>query len=84
MIARRPLGTGPAAPARDVAAVIEASRYVRHGTTMMGGAFTACRCPKEPCGGVAPNAQTPDCPEHGHGRAPAQRWHWASECPGRH
>lgn len=65
---------------RDVEAVIRASNYVRHGTTFLGGSFTACLCPKEPCGGVACGSEREGCPEHR--RNPAQLWHWAAECPG--
>ena len=64
---------------RDVQAIIEASNYVRHGTTMLGGSFATCTCPKAPCGGVTESAESNDCPEHR--RNPAQLWHWAAECP---
>lgn len=64
---------------RDVQAVIEASRYVRHGTTLLGGSFATCTCPKARCGGVAAGTERADCPEHQ--RAPVQRWHWDAECP---
>jgi hypothetical protein len=64
---------------RDVQAIIEASGYLRHGTTMLGGSFTTCTCPKTPCGGVADDAEHDDCPEHR--KNPAQIWHWAAECP---
>ena len=67
-------------PQRDVAAIARASGYERHGTTFLGGSFTACICPKKPCGGVAGDDERPGCPEHR--RQPAQLWHWAAECPG--
>jgi hypothetical protein len=79
MTTRRTLGTGPA---RDTSAVAKASGYVRHGQTAVGGSFTSCRCPKETCGGVAPDRYRDDCPEHGRGNAPVQLWHWATECTG--
>jgi hypothetical protein len=65
---------------RDVEAIARASNYVRHGTTLLGGSFTACICPKQACGGVSGDQEWADCPEHR--RAPAQPWHWAAECPG--
>lgn len=86
MTARRPLGPGPATAApsvRDASAVAAASGYTRHGETALGGSFTTCRCPKEPCGGTDPHRYRDDCPEHGGGRSPVQHWHWAAECPGR-
>lgn len=64
---------------QDVEAVGQASNYVRHGTTFLGGSFAACFCPKQACGGVAEGEQDPYCPEHS--REPTQRWHWAAECP---
>lgn len=70
----------PRTPARDVAAIALASGYEKHGTTVLGGSFVACICAKKPCGGVSENQEHADCPEHR--RTPAQRWHWASECPG--
>ncbi|GHH25991.1 bifunctional DNA primase/polymerase [Streptomyces rubradiris] len=66
---------------RDVQAVIAASGYARHGTTMLGGSFRSCTCPKTRCGGVAGGTERDGCPEHR--RSPAQLWHWAAECPGR-
>ncbi|MEU6016949.1 hypothetical protein ABZ826_23730 [Streptomyces sp. NPDC047515] len=63
---------------RDFEAIAAASHYVKHGTDHWGGSFRDCICPKEPCGGVANEVQ--GCPEHD--LLPAQRWHWASECPG--
>lgn len=67
-------------PVRDVEEIARASGYERHGETFLGGSFVACICPKAPCGGVASDAERPDCPEHR--RTPAQLWHWAAECPG--
>ncbi|MFE9007509.1 bifunctional DNA primase/polymerase [Streptomyces sp. NPDC007875] len=64
---------------RDVQAVIEASGSVRHGTTVLGGSFTGCTCPKTRCGGVAAGTERGDCPEHR--RDPAQLWHWDADCP---
>jgi hypothetical protein len=64
---------------RDVQAVIEASGYMRHGTTVLGGSFATCTCPKTRCGGVADGAERSDCPEHR--QNPAQLWHWDAECP---
>lgn len=66
---------------RDVQAVIAASGSVRHGTTMLGGSFRGCTCPKTRCGGVAEGTERDGCPEHR--RSPAQLWHWAAECPQR-
>jgi hypothetical protein len=65
---------------RDVAAIAQASGYEQHGTTFLGGMFRECICPKEPCGGVASERERGHCPHHG--KTPAQRWHWAAECPG--
>jgi hypothetical protein len=65
---------------RDVEAIARLSNYEKHGTTFLGGSFTACTCPKKPCGGVACGEEDPVCPEHS--REPAQLWHWAAECPG--
>lgn len=65
---------------RDVAAIARASNYEKHGTTFLGGSFTACICPKQACGGVHENDERPDCPEHR--RTPVQLWHWVAECPG--
>lgn len=65
---------------RDVEAIARASGYEKHGTTLLGGSFAACTCPKELCGGVSESKERPYCPEHR--RTPAQRWHWAAECPG--
>jgi hypothetical protein len=67
-------------PVRNVEEIARASGYERHGTTFLGGSFTACSCPEAPCGGVAEDAERLDCPEHR--RTPAQLWHWAAECPG--
>lgn len=65
---------------RDVDAVIQASHYVRHGTTFLGGSFAGCCCPKQACGGVAIDDQDRNCPEHA--KNPVQLWHWAAECSG--
>lgn len=66
---------------RNVEAIAQASGYVKHGTTFLGGSFRACVCPKQECGGVADGSERQDCPEHR--RTPTQLWHWAVECPGR-
>ncbi|MFH8813041.1 hypothetical protein ACH4GZ_38580 [Streptomyces hygroscopicus] len=63
---------------RDIQAA-STSGTVRHGTTMLGGAFTGCTCPKVRCGGVAAGTERGDCSEHR--RNPAQLWHWDTECP---
>ncbi|MFE9491421.1 hypothetical protein ACFYNF_34125 [Streptomyces sp. NPDC006641] len=65
---------------RDVAAIAKASNYEKHGTTFLGGSFTGCICPRAPCGGVAESSERMDCPHHR--KAPAQLWHWVTECPG--
>ena len=72
--------TDPMAKPRNVEDVARASSYRKHGTTLLGGSFAACSCPKAPCGGVDEDAERSDCPEHR--RAPVQLWHWAAECPG--
>lgn len=64
---------------RNVQAVVEASGYMRHGTTMLGGSFATCTCPKTRCGGVDEGTERDECPEHRW--PPAQLWHWAAECP---
>lgn len=67
-------------PVRDIEAIIKASNFINHGTTMLGGSFADCTCAKTPCGGVAGGSEQPDCPIHS--LRPAQTWHWAAECPG--
>ena len=81
MTVRRVLGPGPD-PADRAAVVAAVSRYVRHGEAVIGGSFRTCTCRKEACGGVTPDSYRDDCPEHGGGRTPVQRWHWAAQCPG--
>lgn len=65
---------------RNVEAIAHASNYQKHGTTILGGSFDDCSCPKQPCGGVAEDDQDRCCPEHS--LELVQRWHWAAECPG--
>lgn len=65
---------------RDVEAIARASGYEKHGTTLLGGSFASCLCPKKGCGGVASAEERDDCPHHR--KVPAQLWHWAAECPG--
>jgi hypothetical protein len=64
---------------RDVDAVITASGYIQHGWPHVGRSFADCTCPRVGCGGVAGGSEREDCPSHQ--VLPAQRWHWAADCP---
>jgi bifunctional DNA primase/polymerase-like protein len=64
---------------RDVQAIIDASAHALHGWPHVGRSFTDCTCPRTRCGGVAGGTERDDCPSHRVN--PAQRWHWAADCP---